>query len=86
MPKYLVINRPPSPIPERANVDGCVTYFQQMGDDPRFEIYPIVGLKGYASLIEVDSHEELMKVLRDNPMGDIEEYTVLPLAPLEADE
>lgn len=84
MPTYLIINHPPAPIPARADVENCVTYFQRLAEeDPRVEVCPIVGLKGYATLATVESHEELLALLHDNPMGDIEDYRVLPLASLE---
>ena len=42
-------------------------------------IFPIVGMKGYASIFDVPSHEELMKLLNGNPMAAIETYTIYAL-------
>lgn len=43
-------------------------------------IFPIVGLKGYASFFEVDSHEELLRILQGNPMHPVEEYRIYALS------
>ena len=53
-----------------------------MGDVVRSgkaRVYPIAGLKGYATLVDVDDHEELKAVLRGNAMANIEKYTVIAL-------
>jgi len=78
--KFLVINQPPSPVPKRSAVSQCVTYFFNLQLEGKARVEPIVGLKGYASLIETDSHEELLDLLKGNPMATIERYTVIPLA------
>jgi hypothetical protein len=46
-------------------------------------VYPIAGLKGYATLVDVASHEDLKTVLSGNAMGNIEKYTVIALADLK---
>jgi hypothetical protein len=46
-------------------------------------VYPIAGLKGYATLVDVKDHEELKGVLSGNAMGNIEKYTVIALADLK---
>ncbi|MGH7905314.1 MAG: hypothetical protein ACREP6_01665, partial [Candidatus Binataceae bacterium] len=40
---------------------------------------PIVGLKGYATFFDAGSHEELLELLRGNPMHPVEEYRIFPL-------
>ena len=42
-------------------------------------MYPVVGMKGYASIFDVSSHEELMKLINANPMAHIETYTIYAL-------
>ena len=42
-------------------------------------MFPVVGLKGYATFFEVSSHEELLKLLQGNPMHTVEEYRIYPL-------
>jgi hypothetical protein len=46
-------------------------------------VYPIAGLKGYATLVDVTNHEDLKTVLSGNAMGNIEIYTVIALADLK---
>ena len=66
MAKFLVINRPPPHRTKSAPVGACVNHFVDLGASNRATVYPIVGLKGYATLVEVDSHEELREVVRGN--------------------
>ena len=54
-------------------------YFGLLEARGKAKIYPIVGIKGYCSIFEVASHEELMKLLNGNPMAPIETYTIYPL-------
>ena len=82
MAKFLVINRPPPHRTKSAPVGECVNHFVNLGASNRAEVYPIAGLKGYATLVDVDDHEELRQVVRGNAMGHIEEYTIIALADL----
>ena len=45
-------------------------------------MFPIVGTKGYATFVDVSSHEELADFIADNPMRAIEEYRVIALREL----
>ena len=54
-------------------------YFSLLEARGKAKIFPIVGLKGYASIFDVASHEELMKLLNGNPMAHIETYTIYAL-------
>ena len=83
MAKYLVMNAPPAPVPKSARVGGCVNYFLELVARNKASVYPVVGLKGYATFVDVDSHKELMDILRGNPMGHIERYTVLCLGDID---
>lgn len=82
MAKFLVINRPPPHRTKSAPVGACVNHFIELGNSNRAQVYPIVGLKGYATLVDVDSHEELREVVRGNAMGNIEEYSIIALTEL----
>ncbi len=82
MAKFLVINRPPPHRTKAAPVDDCVNHFINLDQSNRAQVYPIVGYKGYATLVDVDDHDELREVVRGNAMGHIEEYTILALADL----
>lgn len=82
MAKFLVINRPPPHRTKSAPVGECVNHFVNLGASNRAKVYPIAGLKGYATLVDVDDHEELRQVVRGNAMGHIEEYTIIALADL----
>ncbi len=79
MAKFLIINRPPPHRTRGAPVGACVTHFVELGSRNRATVYPIAGLKGYATLVDVDDHQELAEVVRGNAMGDIEEYFILAL-------
>ena len=82
MAKFLIINRPPPHRTRDAPVGACVSHFVELGASARATVYPIAGLKGYATLVDVDSHEALGKILSDNPMRYIEEYKVIALSKL----
>ena len=45
-------------------------------------MYPIAGLKGYATLVDVDDHEQLAEVVRGNAMSNIEDYSIIALTDL----
>jgi len=79
MAKFLIINRPPPHRTKDAPVGACVSHFVELGASNRAKVFPIAGLKGYASLVDVDSHEELAAIVRGNAMGNIEEYSILAL-------
>jgi len=80
MAKFLIINHPPPHATRRALVAGCVSHFVDLDATGRARVQPIVGMKGYATLVDVKSHDELKDILRGNSMGHIEEYRVIALA------
>lgn len=79
MPKFLIINQPPPHPTKRASVSECVTHFDSLHLSGRARVFPIAGLKGYATFVDAASHEELGEILAGNPMGHIEQYKVMPL-------
>ena len=79
MAKFLIINRPPPHRTKDAPVGACVNHFLALGTSNRAQVFPIPGLKGYATLVDVDDHLELAEVVRGNAMGNIEEYSILAL-------
>jgi hypothetical protein len=83
MGKFLVINRTPTHQTKRGAVGKCVSHFVNMDTMGKARVYPIAGLKGYATLVDVKDHEELKGVLSGNAMGNIEKYTVIALADLK---
>lgn len=82
MAKFLIINHPPAHRTKSAAVGACVNHFVGLDASGRAKVYPIAGLKGYATLVDVADHEELREIVRGNAMGDIEEYKVIALADL----
>lgn len=82
MAKFLIINRPPPHRTRDAPVGACVNHFVELGASARAKVYPIAGLKGYATLVDVDNHEQLREVVRGNAMGHIEEYSIMALTDL----
>ena len=83
MGKFLIINRPPTHQTRHGAVSKCVSHFVNMDMSGKARVYPIAGLKGYATLVDVNSHEDLKSVLSGNAMGNIEKYTVIALADLQ---
>lgn len=55
-------------------------YFALLDQRGKARVYPVVGLKGYASFFEVASHEELLRLLRGNPMHPVENYRIFALS------
>ena len=79
MAKFLIINHPkPAPV-RHERLSGCVSHFFNLDRAGTARVWPIAGLKGYATLVDVDSHEALGEILAGNPMRDIEEYKVIAL-------
>ena len=81
--KFLVINHPRVPVPKRAPIEGCVDYFTKFVTKRGATVYPMVGPKSYATIIDVQSGEDLDKLLSDNPMAPNEEYWIYPLSELD---
>jgi len=82
MAKFLIINHPkPAPV-RQGRLSGCVSHFFNLNRAGTARVWPIAGHKGYATLIDVGSHEELGDILAGNPMRDIEEYKVIALGEL----
>ena len=82
MAKFLIINHPkPAPV-RRERLSGCVSHFVNLDRAGKARVWPIAGLKGYATLVDVESHEALGEILSGNPMRDIEEYQVIALSEL----
>jgi hypothetical protein len=77
--KFLIINQPPSHRTQRGAVAKCVDHFIDLDRSGKARVYPIAGLKGYATLVDVDDHEDLKTVLSGNAMANIERYTVIAL-------
>lgn len=82
MSKYLILNHPPSPVPKGSQVSACMNHFYELDRSNKAQVWPVAGQKGYATLVDVDSHEELVAILEGNAMSRIEEYRVIPLARL----
>ena len=82
MAKFLIINRPPPHRTRDAPVGACVSHFVELGASARATVYPIAGLKGYATLVDVDDHEQLAEVVRGNAMSNIEDYSIIALTDL----
>lgn len=82
MSLFLILNRPPPHPTKRAEVSGCVRHFVELADSGRARVFPIAGTKGYATLVDINSHDELADLIAANPMQSIEEYRILALRPL----
>ena len=82
MAKFLILNHPPAHRTKAAPVAQCVNHFVDLSRSNRATVYPIAGMKGYATLVDVGDHDELKQVVRGNAMGNIEEYRIIALAEL----
>lgn len=82
MAKFLILNHPPSPVPKGSQVSECMNHFYALDREGRARVLPVAGQKGYATLVDVDSHEALSAILEGNAMSRIEQYRVIALAPL----
>lgn len=89
MAKFLVFNRPPTRHLKRDTVTAkeaaakCVSYFMKLGVMEYARVFPIVGFRGYATLVDVTDHTHLKQILNGNPMGNEETYTVIALGDLK---
>ena len=70
MAKFLVLARPVKPLPAGANLKGVIEHLTRLQERKQAEIHTIVEDDGYgfAIVIDVDSHDELMAILFENPL------------------
>ena len=54
-------------------------YFALLDKRGKARVFPVVGLKGYATFFDVASHEELLRLLQGNPMHTVEDYKIYAL-------
>jgi muconolactone delta-isomerase len=87
MAKFLVLARPAKPLPEGANIKRAVEHLQRLQESGRAEVYTLIEDDGYgfAFLIDVGDHDELMAILFENPLGRWGEFQVMPLGALEGE-
>ena len=87
MAKFLILARPTKPIPEKANVAGARAQWRTLRDEGKAEVYEIVedNGAGFVVFLDVDDHDELMRILFRNPLGSWGEYQVLPLGTIEGE-
>ena len=83
MAKFLILNSPPSPVPKTSRVAGCVNYFLEQVARQKAVVHPVVGTRGYATLLDAGSNEDVLAFLKGNPMAHIERYEVFALADLD---
>lgn len=87
MNKFLVLARPAKPLPEGANIQKAVDHLDSLREKMNAEVYTLVEDDGYgfAILIDVKTHDELMAELFKNPLGRWGTYQVYPLGTLEGE-
>ncbi|MCS4539897.1 MAG: hypothetical protein HYU03_04310 [Thaumarchaeota archaeon] len=81
MAEFLVINTQKTY--DNVDTKGCVNYWMALHRQGKARIMATCGLKGYAIFLNVNSHEELNKILEGNPIRQYEEYTIYPLTPIK---
>ena len=86
MAKFLVMTHPKEPLPDSGyrRLPGRVEYWAGLRERGA-EVYSIVGRKGYAIFIDVESHDELIDILHKNPMVQDEETEVFPLGTVDGE-
>lgn len=86
MARFLVITHPKEPLPDSGyrRLPKRVQYWADLRKRGA-EVYAIVGRKGYAVLLDVDSHDELIDILHKNPMVQDEETEVFALGSVEGE-
>ena len=87
MNKFLVRARPAKPLPEGVNIQGCIEHLEELKEKRNAEIHTLVEDDGYgfAILIDVESHDDLMAELFKNPLGRWGTYQVHALGTLEGE-
>lgn len=88
MAKFLVLARPVKPIPEKANVTGSREQWKTLETERGAQVYEIIedNGAGFAVLLDVQDHDELMAVLFRNPLGGWGNYQVFPLGTMEGEK
>jgi muconolactone delta-isomerase len=84
--RFLVITHPKEPLPDSGynRLPKRVEYWAALRERGA-EVYSIVGRKGYAILLDVDSHDDLIDILHRNPMVQDEETDVFALGSVEGE-
>jgi len=87
MAKFLILARPVKPLPEGANLKGVIDHLTRLQERKAAEVHTIVEDDGYgfAILVDVESHDELMEMLFENPLGRWGEYQVMALGTMEGE-
>jgi hypothetical protein len=87
MAKFLVLARPVKPLPAGTNLKGVVDHLTTLQERKQAEVHTIVEDDGYgfAILLDVESHDELMAILFENPLGRWGEYQVMALGTMEGE-
>ena len=86
MARFLIMTHPKEPLSDSAyrRLPKRVAYWAGLRERGA-EVYSIVGRKGYAIFIDVNSHDELIDILHKNPMVQDEETEVFPLGTVEGE-
>jgi hypothetical protein len=87
MAKFLVLARPVKPLPQGTNLKGAIDHLVTLRESGRAEVFTLVEDDGYgfAILVDVESHDELMGILFANPLGRWGEYQVMALGTMEGE-
>jgi hypothetical protein len=87
MAKFLVLARPVKPLPQGTNLKGVIDHLVGLRERGQAEVFTIVEDDGYgfAILVDVTSHDELMAILFENPLGRWGEYQVMALGTMEGE-
>jgi hypothetical protein len=85
MALFLILTHPVEPPTDSqfARIDSCIRHFTQQHLQGKARVYPAAGRKGYAIVVDVPSHQELLRFLYGNSMTFDEDYRLFPLASID---
>lgn len=85
MALFLILTHPVEPPTDSqfARIDTCIRHFTSEHQAGRARVYPAAGRKGYAIVVDLPSHQELLRFLYGNSMTFDEDYRVFPLAAID---
>jgi len=87
--KYLVLSTLQTGVALTETVKKAITthydHVKKLKSMGKLEVhYPLLGRRGGASIYDVESHEELQRLLVQNPLFNFNEYTIYPLLEYES--
>ncbi len=82
---FLILTHPVEPPTDSqfGRIDSCIDHFVTKHRTGAARVYPAAGRKGYAIVLDADSHADVLRFLYGNSMTFDEDYQVFPLASID---